>query len=68
MRVYQTEEDFKGDGRPCSAIREDLKYCVLHSDCVLKVFFFFRSFLYFGNNYRFLVIFMNRTKQTQKNV
>ncbi|XP_015785633.1 cytochrome c oxidase assembly factor 5 [Tetranychus urticae] len=36
MRVLETEEDAKGDGRPCYHARMDLKHCVLESDCVKK--------------------------------
>ncbi|XP_054163946.1 cytochrome c oxidase assembly factor 5-like [Oppia nitens] len=36
VRTYDTEEDVKGDGRSCSAIREDLKYCINVTDCVRK--------------------------------
>jgi len=36
VRVYETEEDIKGDGSSCSAIREDLKYCINTTDCVRK--------------------------------
>ncbi len=37
VRVYETEEDIRGDGSSCSAIREDLKYCINATDCVRKV-------------------------------
>lgn len=40
VRVYETEEDIKGDGSSCSAIREDLKYCINTTDCVRKVWIF----------------------------
>ncbi|CAG2165263.1 unnamed protein product [Oppiella nova] len=36
VRVFDTEEDIKSDGRSCSAIREDLKYCINATDCVRK--------------------------------
>ncbi|XP_053208358.1 cytochrome c oxidase assembly factor 5-like [Panonychus citri] len=36
MRVVETEEEYKGDGRACYAVRMDLKHCVLESDCVKK--------------------------------
>jgi len=34
VRTFETEEDTKGDGRSCSVIREDLKYCIYATDCV----------------------------------
>lgn len=32
-KVFETVEDLKGDGRPCSVIREELRDCLLASDC-----------------------------------
>ncbi|CAG2103523.1 unnamed protein product [Medioppia subpectinata] len=34
VRVFETEEDGKSDGKSCSVIREDLKHCILSTDCV----------------------------------
>ncbi|XP_046917287.1 cytochrome c oxidase assembly factor 5 [Dermatophagoides farinae] len=36
-RVYETIEDVKGDGSPCSAIREELKFCIRNTDCVKEL-------------------------------
>ncbi|KAI2809637.1 Dephospho-CoA kinase (Dephosphocoenzyme A kinase) (COAE) [Blomia tropicalis] len=33
-RVYETAEDFKGDGSSCSVIRDELKFCLKSSECV----------------------------------
>lgn len=39
-KVYETAEDLKGsDGIACNKIREELKQCLLESDCVRKVSF-----------------------------
>jgi cytochrome c oxidase assembly factor 5 len=35
-RIYETEEDVKTDGRSCGDIRDDLRYCLLQTDCVQK--------------------------------
>lgn len=36
-KVYGLDDEIKSDGKSCSEVREDLKDCVLTSDCVLKV-------------------------------
>lgn len=36
-RIYKTEQDLKGDGTPCSTIREELKFCIRNTDCVKEV-------------------------------
>lgn len=35
-RVYEVEDEIKTDGRSCGAIRDDLRDCVLHDECVTK--------------------------------
>lgn len=36
-RVYETPEDLKGDGTPCSLIRKELKFCLNNTECVEKL-------------------------------
>lgn len=36
-KIYETEEDYKGKGIACERIRDELKQCLLESDCVKKV-------------------------------
>ena len=38
MPRYVEEEDMKKPRRACDGLREDLKDCLLNSDCVRKVF------------------------------
>lgn len=35
--IFKTPEDVKGDGTPCSSIRQELKFCIRNTDCVKEV-------------------------------
>lgn len=35
-RLYDIDDKVETDGRSCGAVRDDFRYCVMHSDCVTK--------------------------------